>query len=56
MRRLQVKDIYTEMLHEDSGSAAFDWFGIGLAALLFLVMTGLEGLIYSCCGRGFLQP
>ncbi len=56
MRRLKVKEISTEMLEDDSGSANFDWIGIGVAALLFVVMTRLEGLILCCTGRGFLQP
>jgi hypothetical protein len=54
MRR--VKEIVTAMLHDDSGTAGFDWMSIGMAAMLFLVMTRLEGLIYCCTGSGFLQP
>ncbi len=44
------------MLHDDSGTATLNWFSIGMAVLLFLVMTKLEGLIYVCTGGGFLLP
>lgn len=56
MRRLDVNKIGRDMLQGDSGTAGFDWISIGVAALLFLVMTRLEGLIYCCTGGGFLQP
>ncbi|MDT8068416.1 MAG: hypothetical protein ROO76_09660 [Terriglobia bacterium] len=56
MRALNVKEISTDMLHDDSGTANFNWISIGMAILLFLVMTRLEGLIYCCTGGGFLLP
>lgn len=34
-----LKGIVTAMLHDESGTAGFDWISIGVAALLFLVMT-----------------
>jgi hypothetical protein len=51
-----LKDIRTEMLTSESGTGSQSWIAIGLAILLFLSMTRLEGLIYCSTGGGFLLP
>jgi hypothetical protein len=41
---------------DESGSAGASWLPIGMAILLLMTMTGLEGLIYCHTGGGFLLP
>ncbi len=50
------KEIRTDMLHGESGTASLNWISFGVVMLLFLVMTKLEGLIYCNTGGGFLLP
>lgn len=40
----------------DSGTGNGSWVSIGIAAILFLSMTGLEALMYRATGCGFLLP
>ncbi len=56
MIRPNMREIRVNMLRDESGTASLGWFSIGMAILLFLVMTKLEGLIYCNTGGGFLLP
>lgn len=56
MKRPNLKEIRIDMLRDECGSASSGWLSIGMAILLFFVMTKLEGLIYVHTGGGFLLP
>ena len=56
MRTLKLKETGKQMLRDESGTATLNWLSFGMAVLLFLAMTKLEGLIYVHTGGGFLLP
>ena len=54
MRRLE--EIRKVVVKDESGSATFNVLSIGIAVLLFLLLTKMEGLMYMHTGGGFLLP
>lgn len=52
----RLKEIRTDMLTSEAGTGSQTWITIGLAILLFVSMTRLEGMIYYATGGGFLLP